>query len=153
MASFLMLAACSTNNITPEPSSNSVLQQTAKQGSNNLEAQQKAITSVNPYPKWLVNTPESTAAACAKIINDNLPQAKKVALAKAQAELAFIETTHIESSIIINKEIDDKNTIKTQLTQQSNQATAGEISGYFIKASEIVTLKNRQEYCLLIGKL
>lgn len=129
IAAVLALAACSANP---------------------LQADNSPTPEVQPYPDWVLAPPDNSAAACAKVIAGNLPQAKQVALAKVQAEIAFNRKTHVESSVTVNKQLLNNQT-STQITQQTKQNTADEISGYTTKDFKIVSVNDKDNYCILYG--
>ena len=106
------------------------------------------------YPGWMLSPPANTVPACAKVYDGDIQQARTVAVAKAQAELAYSRSTKLNSTRVVNEQVSgsiEDPTVSNKVVQTVNMTTEGHIEHYEILQSEMVKGATQQEFCILYG--
>ena len=154
----LTLIACSSINF-PSHRPNSDLGKVASRDVTNdvnYSSSDKPESVSNAYPSWVLKFYKNSVVSCAEVKAGNLAQAKSVALAKAQANISYQRKSDIQSSIDIKKEISNQSGEQLNnytITHNTKQLTAGSVSGYEVKRSELLLVSDREEFCILYGSI
>ena len=107
------------------------------------------------YPAWVVATYPDGVTACIDNYTDIL-SAKKIALAKAQAKLAYQGETRIHAKQVTASNVQANNqqiTRDQSIDQTIQQTTDSIITGYHVVRDAVIDLSDKKyAYCLLYRK-
>lgn len=152
----MVLTACSSVEQSENVSQQKIRSEKASRSEKSNVKKAKEVTkSESIYPQWMTEIHQNAVVACAKVKRGNIAQAQSVALAKAQANIAFARSSNVTSSIDVQEQVvvtDSKESVNSVITQNTHQNTSGNVVGYEIKKSELVKLDtNEKLFCILYG--
>lgn len=152
----MVLTACSSVEQSENVSQQKIRSEKASRSEKSNVKKAKEVTkSESIYPQWMIEIHQNAVVACAKVKRGNIAQAQSVALAKAQANIAFARSSNLTSSIDVQEQVvvtDSKESVNSVITQNTQQNTSGNVVGYEIKKSELVKLDtNEKLFCILYG--
>ena len=115
-----------------------------------IKKKQNSAAKHSALPVWTTKHYRSAVVSCAEVKRGDALSAKKIAIAKAQAEIAFNRNTQLTAKTIISNSVDreqEKESIKSSVIQNIEQKTSQEISEQRVIKQEIAS----DNLCVLYG--
>jgi hypothetical protein len=107
---------------------------------------------VDPLPFWLLNPGTGRAAACASL--DAGPDARRVAVAKAQAELVRQRQVQVASRLEITSDasrLNGRAGARTDVQERVELSSAGLVENMVVLQAATVDWQGRRQLCVRVG--